>query len=112
MLNALRYRFGTIRWKLAGSYVLMALIIALLGELIVAAALLVLFNSRILPNAFAERANRFALALRPDYEEPNQGDQLLAARLETLLAQEAQQPKTGAIHQPPAVSTWARPAPR
>ena len=93
MLNTLRHHFGTIRWKLAGSYVLVALMIALLGALIVMAGLLLLFNSRVLPNAFADRTNRFASALRPDYEEAQGREKLLSAHLKTLLAQEAQQPE-------------------
>lgn len=92
MRDALRRRFGTIRWKLAGSYVLVALLIALLGELLVVIALVFLLNARIIPNAFAERASRYALAMRPDFALTERRDEAIAARLQSLVAAESQSP--------------------
>jgi two-component system, NarL family, sensor histidine kinase LiaS len=91
-MNALRRRFGTIRWKLAGSYVLVALLIALIGELLLVGVVIFLLNTRIIPNAFVERASRYALAMRSDFELPNRRDETITGRLQALMAAETQQP--------------------
>jgi signal transduction histidine kinase len=91
VLNALRRRFGAIRWKLAGSYVFVALLIALLGELLLVAVVAFLLNTRIIPNAIADRATSFALALRPELTRSERRDEAIAARLKALIDSEAQQ---------------------
>src|SRR5262245_45342198 len=78
MVDALRRRFGSIRWKLTGSYVLVALLIALFGDLLLVITLIVLLNSRIIPNAMAQRANRLAGDLAPEFAAAQSRDQQVA----------------------------------
>jgi len=66
--------------------VLVALLIALFGELLLVLVLVFLLNTRIMPNVFADRATRYALALRPDFAATQNRDRVLATRLEMLLA--------------------------
>jgi NarL family two-component system sensor histidine kinase LiaS len=93
MVHALRRRFGTIRWKLAGSYVLVALLITLLGELLLVGGVVFLLNTRIIPNVFADRAARYALAMQPDFTLAHGRDAGIAERLNSLMQAETQQPQ-------------------
>jgi signal transduction histidine kinase len=88
VIVSLHRRFGTIRWKLAGSYVLVSLLITLFGELLVVIALIVLLNTRIIPDALAVRANQFALSLSPEFAAAGQRRERLIARFQALIEQE------------------------
>ncbi|KPV49857.1 hypothetical protein SE17_30255, partial [Kouleothrix aurantiaca] len=91
MLNALSRRFGTIRWKLAGSYVLVALLVALVGELLLVAALIYLFNSRLITDAFQARASTYAAALRADFAQHAELKAAVNARITDLIQRDTQQ---------------------
>ncbi len=93
MQNALSRRFGTIRWKLAGSYVLVALLVALVGEMLLVAALIFLFNSRLITDAFQARASTYAAALRADFE-PTISASAVGARITDLIQRDTQQLNT------------------
>ncbi len=84
IFNVLRYRFGTIRWKLAGTYMLVSLGLALTLITIFVAAILWLLNSNVLLNAFADSARDLALRLRPSFEDPYRSAESLGYQLRLL----------------------------
>jgi hypothetical protein len=70
MIQRLRQRFGAIRWKLTGTFVLVSLLLALTLIAIFVAAIVWILNSTLILQALVEVARQDATALRPAFESP------------------------------------------
>jgi len=86
MLDRLRQRFGTIHWKLTGTYVLVSLLLALTLIAILVGALLWVVNSNFILRALAEVAMQESNSLRPAFEAADRSPQQLGAQLWAITA--------------------------
>lgn len=97
MLQALHRRFGTIHWKLAGTYVLVSLLLALTLITIFIAAIIWLFNSSLILNAFANSARDLATSLQPGFVDPQRSPERLGAQLRLLAADSQSASNQGSV---------------
>ncbi|HEX5691170.1 MAG TPA: histidine kinase, partial [Roseiflexaceae bacterium] len=88
----MRQRFGTIRWKLAGAYIVVSLVLALTLVAMLVGVLLWLLNSRIILGALAEVAAQQAQTFQRPFEAPERSPERLGAQLATLTAAMQRQP--------------------
>jgi len=88
-------RFRTIRWKLTGAFMLVALLLGLSLVAIFLAAIVFFLNSPILPNALAGDAANVARSLAGEYADPNGSPERLIERLRPVVAPNAPRPPAG-----------------
>ena len=86
MLQRLRQRFGTIRWKLTGTFVLVSLLLALTLITILVGAVLWIVNSNLILQALGDVALQEAKALVPEFESADRSPQRLGAQLRAITA--------------------------
>src|SRR5262245_14143843 len=86
MLDRLRQRFGTIHWKLTGTYVLVSLLLALTLIAILVGALLWVVNSTFILHALAEVAVQESNTLRPAFVPADRSPEQLGAQLWAITA--------------------------
>ncbi|MCG8348636.1 MAG: histidine kinase [Chloroflexales bacterium] len=92
MREAFRRRFSTIRWKLTGAYVLVSMVLALTFFAIFIGGIVLLFNSNLIPQTIAQSARDIAVALRPDFTNPESGPGRMIEQLRQLSVSGQQQP--------------------
>jgi signal transduction histidine kinase len=81
ILNSLRQHFGTIRWKLTGTYVLVSLLLALTLIVIALAAGWLFFSSQFILTEIHKDAHNFAAVLRPEFASPARNGERLGRSL-------------------------------
>jgi two-component system, NarL family, sensor histidine kinase LiaS len=85
MIQRLRQRFGTIRWKLTGTFVLVSLLLALTLIAIFVAVIVWILNSTLILHALVQVATQDATTLRPAFEAPERSPQQLGAQLRAMV---------------------------
>jgi NarL family two-component system sensor histidine kinase LiaS len=86
MLQRLRQRFGTIRWKLTGTFVLVSLLLALTLITILVGAVLWIVNSNLILQALGDVATQEAKLLVPEFESADRSPQRLGVQLRAITA--------------------------
>lgn len=87
MFGPLRRRFGTISWKLAGSYVLVTVLSALVLEIILVSFLAVFtVRSGFIQESVAGVSHTIADLLRSDFEAPDRTPEQLGRQLTAIVA--------------------------
>lgn len=79
-------RFSTIRWKLTGAFMLVALLLGLTLIAIFLGAILFFLNSPLLPQALAEEASSIARSLADEYADPEGSPEGLIEQLRSFFA--------------------------
>jgi two-component system, NarL family, sensor histidine kinase LiaS len=90
MMQALRRRFGTLHWKLTGTYVLVSLLLAVTLIAVLVVVMLWLLNSNLLLREFWRGTETIALTLRADYEDANRTPERLGEQLRLVVIQNEQ----------------------
>lgn len=84
MIKFLHRRFGTILWKLTGTYVLVSFMFVLTLIVVTFGGVIWYINSQMLPIALADDARLFAEVMSEDFEQSEVSNEQLAASLKIL----------------------------